>query len=90
MASQNETLNDTISSIPEKKSGPSLLTWLGIGIGTGLVVTVVAGIGYHYFESQRRLKDPRAEKVKELIEEAEKLLAQGRKLQKSRESELTS
>ena len=58
-----------ISSIPEKKSGPSLLTWLGIGIGTGLVVTVVAGIGYHYFESQRRLKDPRAEKVKELIEE---------------------
>jgi len=48
-------------------------------------VTLVAGISYHYWESQNRKKDPRAEKVKELIDEAEKLLAQGRKLNQGRQ-----
>ena len=64
---------------------PSVWTWISIGVGAGLLVTLVAGISYHYWENQNRKKDPRAEKVKELLEEAEKLLAQGRKLNQQRQ-----
>ena len=60
----------------EKPKGTSVWTWISIGVGTGLLVTVVAGLGYHYLEQQRRSRDPRAQKVKDLIEEAERLLAQ--------------
>lgn len=73
-----------------KESRPGMWTWISIGIGAGLVVTLIAGLGYHYFESQQRRKDPRAEKVKELIEEAERLLAQGRKASAQRRKELES
>ena len=71
-----------------KETRPSAWTWISIGVGAGLVVTIIAGLGYHYFESQQRRKDPRAEKVKELIEEAERLLAQGRKASAQRKKEL--
>ena len=64
---------------------PSVWTWISIGVGAGLLVTLVAGISYHYWENQNRKKDPRAEKVKELLDEAEKLLAQGRKLNQQRQ-----
>lgn len=67
----------------ENRSG--VWTWISIGVGAGLLVTLVAGISYHYWESQNRKRDPRAEKVKELIDEAEKLLAQGRKLNQQRQ-----
>jgi hypothetical protein len=80
--------NTELNKQLEVSSKPGIWTWLGIGIGTGLVVTVVAGLGYHYFESQRRHRDPRAERVKDLIEEAERLLAQGRKAQKPKEAEI--
>lgn len=68
-----------------RENRPSVWTWISIGVGAGLLVTLVAGISYHYWESQNRKKDPRAEKVKELIDEAEKLLAQGRKLNQGRQ-----
>ena len=68
-----------------RENRPSVWTWISIGVGAGLLVTLVAGISYHYWESQNRKKDPRAEKVKELIDEAEKLLAQGRKLNQQRQ-----
>ena len=61
------------------KPASNVWTWIAIGVGTGLLVTVVAGLGYQYYESRRRSRDPRAEKVKDLIEQAERLLAQGRK-----------
>jgi len=68
-----------------RENRPSVWTWISIGVGAGLLVTLVAGLSYHYWESQNRKKDPRAEKVKELIDEAEKLLAQGRKLNQQRQ-----
>lgn len=67
----------------ESRSG--VWTWISIGVGAGLLITLVAGISYHYWESQNRKQDPRAEKVRELIDEAEKLLAQGRKLNQQRQ-----
>ena len=75
----------------EPKQSRSVWTWISIGVGTGLLVTVIAGLGYHYLEAQRRSRDPRAQKVKDLIEEAEKLLAQGRKAnsQRRKEAELS-
>ncbi|MBI3924416.1 MAG: hypothetical protein HY319_02645 [Armatimonadetes bacterium] len=55
-------------------------TWVSLGIGTGILVAVMAGLGYRYLEQRRsRKRDPRAAKVQELILEAERLLAQGRK-----------
>ena len=68
-----------------RENRPSVWTWISIGVGAGLLVTLVAGISYHYWENQNRKKDPRAEKVKELLDEAEKLLAQGRKLNQQRQ-----
>lgn len=57
----------------------STWTWIGIGIGTGLLITLLAGISYHYLNREDEERDPRAEKVQELILEAERLLAQGRR-----------
>lgn len=68
-----------------RESGSNVWTWISIGVGAGLLVTLVAGLSYHYWESHNRKQDPRAEKVKELIDEAEKLLAQGRKLSQQRQ-----
>ncbi len=68
-----------------KDTRPNMWTWVTIGVGAGLLVTIVAGMSYHYWESQNRKQDPRAEKVKELIDEAEKLLAQGRRLNQQRQ-----
>jgi hypothetical protein len=76
------------SEIAEAKPARSnVWTWVTIGVGTGLLVTVAAGLGYHYLEAQRRSKDPRAQKVKDLIEEAERLLAQGKKANHQRRKE---
>lgn len=77
-------------AVVAEESRPGMWTWISIGVGAGLVVTLIAGLGYHYFESQQRRKDPRAEKVKELIEEAERLLAQGKKASAQRRKELES
>ena len=74
-------------SLETKQSRSGVWTWISIGVGTGLLVTVIAGLGYHYLETQRRSRDPRAQKVKDLIEEAEKLLAQGRKANQQRRKE---
>lgn len=52
---------------------------MSIGIGTGLLITLVAGLGYRYLSNREEERDPRAEKVQELILEAERLLAQGRR-----------
>lgn len=68
-----------------KQNRPSVWTWISIGVGAGLLVTCAAGLSYYYWDSQSRQQDPRAEKVKELIDEAEKLLAQGRKLNQHRQ-----
>lgn len=68
-----------------RESRSNVWTWISIGIGAGLLITLVAGLSYQYWESQNRKQDPRAEKVKELIDEAEKLLAQGRKLNQQRQ-----
>lgn len=68
------------------ESRTSVWTWVSIGIGAGLLITLVAGLSYQYWENQNRKQDPRAEKVKELIDEAEKLLAQGRKLNQQNQS----
>lgn len=66
------------------KDHEKVWTWLGVGIGTGLLVAMLAGVGARYLEESRRKKrDPRAEKVQELILEAERLLAQGRKARSS-------
>jgi hypothetical protein len=72
---------------PSIPSGPNVWTWVSIGVGTGLLVTMVAGLTYYYFESQQRSQDPRADRVKELIEEAERLLVQGRKATASKRRE---
>jgi hypothetical protein len=74
-----------------KQTRPNFWTWVSIGVGTGLLVTIVAGLTYQYFESQQPSHDPRADRVKELIEEAERLLIQGRKAtaMKKREAEST-
>ena len=40
-----------------KETRPGAWTWISIGVGAGLVVTLIAGLGYHYFESQQRRKD---------------------------------
>lgn len=73
-----------------KPARSNVWTWVTIGVGTGLLVTVAAGLGYHYLEAQRRSKDPRAQKVKDLIEEAERLLAQGRKANQQRRKDDSS
>jgi hypothetical protein len=68
-----------MSSVETKQSRYGVWTWVSVGVGTGLLVTLLAGLGYRYIETHRRQPDPRAEKVRELIEEAERLLAQGRR-----------
>lgn len=60
--------------------------WIAVGIGAGLLVTLLVGIGVHYL-SGRRGADPRTRQVQELIEEAERLLAQGRKAEAARRKE---
>jgi len=52
--------------------------WVAMGVGAGLLLTVAIKAGYEYMDT-RRQRDPRATKVKELIQEAERLLAQGRR-----------
>lgn len=63
----------------DSESRTGVWTWISIGLGAGLLITLVAGLSYQYWESQKSKRDPRAEKVQELIDEAEKLLAQRRK-----------
>src|ERR1017187_5774150 len=88
---QRLEMSDTVAKNSQdsepRAARTSLWTWAAIGVGTGLLVTVVAGLGYYYLESQRRSKDPRAQKVKDLIEEAEKLLTQSRKANQTRRKE---
>jgi hypothetical protein len=57
-----------------------------VGIGSGLLLTLMVALAYRYLES-RRDRDPRTDKVRELIEEAERLLAQGRRSLASRRKE---
>ena len=66
-------------SSKDKSDDRSTWTWISLGIGTGLLITLVAGLGYRYISHREEEKDPRAEKVQELILEAERLLAQGRR-----------
>ncbi|MEW6278631.1 MAG: hypothetical protein AB1758_08430 [Candidatus Eremiobacterota bacterium] len=62
----------------ETRRSSSTWKWVTMGIGAGLLLTVLIKAGYDYMET-RRSRDPRATKVQELIEEAERLLAQGRR-----------
>lgn len=52
--------------------------WVSLGIGSGLLITVAVGLGLRYLRC-RHDADPRARQVEELLEEAERLLAQGRR-----------
>lgn len=53
--------------------------WLALGTGTGLVLTAAVATAYRWLHWEDDTdSDPRAEKVHELIQEAERLLAQGR------------
>lgn len=66
---------------PRRRSGPvTTWHWLALGAGTGLVLAAAMATAYrwrHWEEDGD--PDPRAEKVHELIQEAERLLAQGRR-----------
>lgn len=67
----------------EAKRRTSTWTWISLGIGTGLLISLAAGLGYRYLAAREAERDPRAEKVQELILEAERLLAQGRRAKSS-------
>ncbi len=54
--------------------------WVALGVGAGVAIAIAVGWGMRLADLKRRKKlDPRAAKVQELILEAEKLLAQGRR-----------
>jgi hypothetical protein len=63
-----------------RKSGPvTTWHWLALGAGTGLVLAAAMATAYRWRNWEEDVDpDPRAEKVHELIQEAERLLAQGR------------
>lgn len=61
----------------EGRSAPPWM-WISIGVGSGLLITMAVGLGLRYLRS-REEADPRAQQVEELLEEAERLLAQGRR-----------
>ncbi|MCA9791793.1 MAG: hypothetical protein KC910_08355 [Candidatus Eremiobacteraeota bacterium] len=65
------------------ESKDSTWTYVTLGIGAGLILTLAAGMAYRYWSQQHQDRDPRAEKVQELILEAERLLAQGRRARSS-------
>lgn len=52
--------------------------WISLGIGSGLLITLVVGLGLRYLRDGEE-GDPRARQVEELLEEAERLLAQGKR-----------
>jgi hypothetical protein len=54
--------------------------WLSVGMGVA-GLAAITGLVVQYYQNQRRLlgTDPRAEQVRELIDEAEHLLAVGRR-----------
>lgn len=57
--------------------------WVTLGLGSGLLLTLVVGAGLRYLGGHD-LPDPRARQVEDLLEEAERLLAQGRRAKGSR------
>lgn len=63
-----------------RTNGPATAwQWLALGTGTGLVLTAAITTAYRWLHwEEEEDSDPRAEKVHELIQEAERLLAQGR------------
>jgi hypothetical protein len=63
-----------------RRSGPvTTWHWLALGAGTGLVLAAAIATAYRWRHWEEDVDpDPRAEKVHELIQEAERLLAQGR------------
>jgi L-aminopeptidase/D-esterase-like protein len=60
---------------PKKGSGSSYLL-LGLGVGILVTVAVVLALGCL---GDRRGRDPRGEKVRDLIAEAERLISLGRR-----------
>lgn len=52
--------------------------WISVGIGSGLLITLVVGLGIRYLRDGQEA-DPRARQVEELLVEAERLLAQGKR-----------
>ncbi len=62
-----------------RSGGPTTWHWLALGGGTGLVLAAALATAYRWRQWEDDVDpDPRAEKVHELIQEAERLLAQGR------------
>lgn len=59
----------------KKSSG---LTYLLLGLGAGILVTAAIVVALKCMETSR-VRDPRGEKVRGLIEEAEHLIALGRR-----------
>lgn len=65
--------------VHRRRSSPTGWHWLALGAGTGLVVAAALATAYRWRHWEEVVDpDPRAEKVHELIQEAERLLAQGR------------
>lgn len=52
--------------------------WISVGIGSGLLITLVVGLGIRYLRAGQEA-DPRTRQVEELLVEAERLLAQGKR-----------
>ena len=64
---------------PPTRTGGRAVIWLALGAGTGLVMAAAMATAYRWRHWEDDVDaDPRAEKVHELIQEAERLLAQGR------------